>query len=180
MITHHLKMPKQGRPARYRKWNLSHGHVIYWCNVASDTDSHAVEEANPSQGAWYSQKLMLILRWKNSLGGDQWHRIQWRYSTKHKTKGKYAEELRLVLERLITKVKGLELVPKTPIKHSLSLSSASVPDNVKFLCQWVLIKFKRSSFIIPSKEFSSWMYQSIFYFNARMILPKNPLSICSI
>lgn len=41
-------------------------------------------------------------------------------------KGKYVEELRLVLEKLITKMKILDLVPKTPTKPSSSSSSASV------------------------------------------------------
>lgn len=45
----------------------------------------------------------------------------------NKKKGKYDEEVRLVLYRLITKVKGLNLVPKTSTKTSSSSISALVP-----------------------------------------------------
>lgn len=44
----------------------------------------------------------------------------------NKQKGKYVEELRLILERLITKANDLDLVPKTSDKPSSSSTSASL------------------------------------------------------
>lgn len=86
---------------------------------------------------------------------------------------KYVEEMRLILERHITKFKDLNLVPMTSNKHSSSSTSASVPwkrtfkgviflhpygkRSSKTLCEWVLILFNTYSFINQSMASSTWI-----------------------
>lgn len=71
-------------------------------------------------------------------GYNEWQHLL-EFLNKHK--GKYAEELRLVLETFTKKVKGLDLVPKTSTKRSLSSTAASVPmkrtsNSLKFLLSY--------------------------------------------